>query len=43
METDGFPDSGGVFRISRVFALYFEGTDEMSSVKWTTPLSSSHR
>ena len=43
VERDGFPASGGVLWISRVFDLYFAGTPERSSVKWITPLSSSHR
>jgi len=43
VERDGFPASGGVFRMSRVFPLYFAGMVEGSSVKWIPPLSSSHR
>ena len=43
VETDGFPASGGVFWISRLFPLNFAGMAEGSSVKWITPLSSSHR
>ena len=43
VETEGFPASGGVFWISRDFFLYFAGMSERSSVKWITPLSSSHR